>query len=411
MEALSASRITWLGEITLIRPLGLSVLSAIAVAFGILIAALLLFGCYTRRSTITGQLMSDLGVIKIHAPQSGIVLSKMVREGQAVHQGDVLYLVSSERQSANLGDVQQAITQQVALRTQSLRDELMHTRQLQQDEEAALHKKIGAMEAEQSNVAQQIASQRQRVELAERSLQRTTQLSEQGFFSQESTQQKQVDVLDQRQRLQILEREEINLRRDLQAAHSDLANLPLRHRNQIAQIDRQLSTTRQEWTESEARRYSAVTAPASGIATAITAEPGQAIDASQPIVSIIPDGARLQAHLYAPSRAVGFIRKNDRVLLRYQSFPFQKFGHAYGTVLSVSQSALSAKELNGVALVNNTGEPLYRVTVSLARQTMAAYGRPQPLHPGMQLEADVLLEQRKLYEWVLEPLYSVTGKL
>jgi membrane fusion protein len=410
-EALSASRATWLGQITMIRPLTFDLLTAIAVVFALLVLALLIFGSYTRRSNVSGQLMSDLGVVKVYPPQAGVILRKMVQEDQHVHKGDVLYVVSSERQAANHSEVQQAISQQVALRTQSLRDELAHTQRMQQDEQSALRQKIGVMEAEQNNVVHQLVSQRKRVELSEASLQRTAQLFEQGFFSKESMQQKQADVLDQRLRQQTLERDEISIRRELLVAHSDLNALPLHHRNQLAQVERQLANTEQEWTESEAKRYIAVTAPESGIATAVTGEAGQTVDAGKPVVSIIPEGAQLQAHLYAPSRAIGFIRKNDRVLLRYQAFPFQKFGHAYGTVLSVSQSALSASELTGMTFSSNTSEPLYRITVMLARQTMTAYGQPQALQPGMQVEADVLLEKRKLYEWVLEPLYSVTGKL
>jgi membrane fusion protein len=30
---------------------------------------------------------------------------------------------------------------------------------------------------------------------------------------------------------------------------------------------------------------------------------------------------------------------------------------------------------------------------------------------GMTVEADVLLERRRLYEWVLEPLYALAGRL
>lgn len=411
MEALSASRTTWLGEITMIRPLTLTLLTAIAAGFAMLLVALLLCGSYTRRSNVSGQLMSDLGIIKVYPPQAGVILKKMVGEGQPVRQGEVLYIVSSERQAANRSEVQQAVSQQVALRKQSLRDELAHTLQMQQEEQDTLRQKISAMEAEQSNVAQQLSAQRKRVELSEASLQRMTQLFEQAFFSQESMQQKQAEVLDQRLRQQTLERDQLRLQRELLLARSDLSSLPLRHRNQAAPVERQLASAQQEWTESEARRHIAVTAPESGVASAITAEAGQTVDASRPMVSIIPDGAQLQAHLYAPSRALGFIRKQDQVLLRYQAFPFQKFGHAYGTVVSVSQSALSASEMTGMAVPNNTTEPLYRITVRLAHQTMTAYGKPQALQPGMQLEADILLEKRKLYEWVLEPLYSVTGKL
>ena len=47
--------------------------------------------------------------------------------------------------------------------------------------------------------------------------------------------------------------------------------------------------------------------------------------------------------------------------------------------------------------------------MSLASQTVTAYGATTPLQPGMTLEADVALERRRLFEWVLDPLYAVTG--
>jgi membrane fusion protein len=130
------------------------------------------------------------------------------------------------------------------------------------------------------------------------------------------------------------------------------------------------------------------------------------------VVSIVPDGAVLQAHLFAPSRAIGFIRPGDHVLLRYQAYPYQKFGHAQGLVASVSRTALSASDLSGtLAQASSNGEPLYRITVTLARQTITAYGKPLALQAGILVDADILHEKRKLYEWVLEPLYSLTGKL
>jgi membrane fusion protein len=55
-------------------------------------------------------------------------------------------------------------------------------------------------------------------------------------------------------------------------------------------------------------------------------------------------------------------------------------------------------------------EPMFRVKVKLASQTAQAYGLPQALQAGMQLEADVMLDTRTLFEWVLEPLYSLRGK-
>jgi membrane fusion protein len=109
------------------------------------------------------------------------------------------------------------------------------------------------------------------------------------------------------------------------------------------------------------------------------------------------------------------------VLLRYQAYPYQKFGHYEGKVVSVSRSAVSPGELPqqlaGIASVTGVaagpgaraGEPVYLITVSLERQTVDAYGNAVPLQPGMQLTADVALETRRLYEWVLEPLYTISG--
>ena len=54
-------------------------------------------------------------------------------------------------------------------------------------------------------------------------------------------------------------------------------------------------------------------------------------------------------------------------------------------------------------------EPLYRVTVALDAQTATAYGAAQPLQPGMTLKADVLIETRRVWQWVLDPLYALRG--
>ena len=64
----------------------------------------------------------------------------------------------------------------------------------------------------------------------------------------------------------------------------------------------------------------------------------------------------------------------------------------------------------GFAPSDGSREPLYRVKVALEAQTVAAYGRAEPLQAGMQVEADVLLDRRRLIEWVFEPVFSLAGR-
>ena len=138
------------------------------------------------------------------------------------------------------------------------------------------------------------------------------------------------------------------------------------------------------------------------------------ISASVPMLTIVPKGVALEAQLFGPSSAVGFIRAGQRVLLRYQAYPYQKFGQYEGTVASVSRSAISPAELSqqlaGLTSLYGANVPVYRITVTLGSQNVRAYGEAVPLQPGMQLEADIMMERRRLIEWVLDPLFTLTGR-
>ena len=154
-------------------------------------------------------------------------------------------------------------------------------------------------------------------------------------------------------------------------------------------------------------------APGDGTVTAIQAVVGAAAGSTLSLMSVVPSDHKLDAHLYGPSRAVGFVRPGQRVLLRYQAFPYQRFGHYLGEVGSVSRTAVNPSDLPAplaTAGSATASEPLYRITVQLAQQAVNAYGESRVLQPGMSLEAEVSLERRRLYEWVIEPIQAVTGK-
>lgn len=412
IEASAAKRGDQLaGSILLVRPVSFTAMTLFALAIAAALVTFLFLGTYTKRSTVAGQLVPDLGLVKIYVPQSGIVLESHVSEGQIVNAGDILYVLSSERQSSTQEGIQASINRQVKIRQQSFLDERNKTKLLQSEETDALTKKISALQIELLKIDGQIENQSSRVRLSEETIKRYQGLQERGYISAAQMQQKVEDLLDQRSRLQGLERDRIVAQRELEAQQNELDRLSLKHRNQLAQIERSITSTEQELTESEAKRRLVITAPKSGVATAVTAQIGQTVTPSTPLVSLVPVGAKLQAHLFASSRMVGFIKPSDTVQLRYQAYPYQKFGQHKGTVVDVAKTALPSSEIAVLGGATANGEPLYRITVNLAKQEIIAYGKPQPLQVGMLLEADVLQDTRRLYEWVLDPLYSLTGKL
>jgi membrane fusion protein len=363
---------------------------------------------YTKRVTVVGVLTPDSGLVKVYVPQVGIVKEKQVTEGQSVKLGDILYVLSSDRYSSVGHEIQANLSGQVLDRRRSFEAELVKTRLIQRDELSALLRKISSLKDEEQNLFAQVEGQNRRAKLAEQTVIRYEGLAKQKYISEVQVQEKQEDLLEQRNRAQALQRDHLNVVRELEAQENDVKSMPLRHQTQLAQIERNITSTSQELTESEAKRQIVITATASGTATAVSAEVGQVVDANKPLISIIPTGSSLRAELYAPSNAVGFVKSGTNVLLRYEAYPYQKFKHAKGTITSVSKTSLQGNEL---PFGGNSSQPLYRINVALDSQTVKAYGKDEPLQAGMMLTADVLLEKRYLYEWILEPLFSLTGKL
>jgi membrane fusion protein len=403
--AVAASRKDALGRIVLARPVGLSALTGVGLLIVASVGGFLVFGTYTAHSTLRGTLVPDRGVIDVRSPQLGTILDKRVAEGQLIERGDVLFVVSSERHTASIGPAQTAVGGQLEGRRRSLAAQIENTRALEQLERRSLDESAIALSSEVATLNRSLDGQRDRVRLAEQTAERYERIRAQGYVSDELLLAKRADVLEQRGRLESLERERSGIERQIAEVTSRAGSLELRYGNQIADLERSVAAADSDIAENEARREIVVTAPTAGIATGVTAVVGQVVDSSTPLALIVPNEARLRAKLYAPSRAVGFVAAGEEVLLRYEPYPYQKFGHYRGTVEAVSRTAVP------LSASTDGGEPVYEVVVALRSQTVTAYGEQRQLRAGMAVEADVLLETRRLYEWMLEPLYSLRGSV
>jgi len=415
-EAVESRRNKSLGDIVIVYPISIWLLTIFAVTSAVLIVAYMCWGTYTRRVTVNGQLNPSTGIARVYAPQSGVVVEKRVVEGQYVAKGEVLYILSSDRRSSAIGDTQEAISAQVRTRHASLDQEKEKTLKMHREEYATLQSKVNSLKAQIFSIEGQFATQKNRVAIAGEAATRYERLFTEQYISRDQLQQKQAEVLDQSLKLNALDRERATLSQDLSAAKNDLAAVPLKQQNQLAQIERSISGTDQELTESEAKRRIIVFSPDNGVATSVIAEVGQLTDATHPLLSVIPKNAVLQAELFAPSKAIGFVKLDDTVLLRYQAYPYQKFGQYRGHIVSVSRTAMTTQELStisgGIPGIDPTRsqELFYRIVVSLDSQSISTYGRAQKLQTGMVLEADMLQDTRPLYEWILEPIFSLRGR-
>ena len=424
-EVHAAQAAQWLGSVRLHRPLSFSLVTACALGLALALVAFAAWGEVTRKARLSGLLVPSQGSLNITAQQSGVLMELPILEGQTVKAGEVLLVLHTERQSllnGAMGDTTERAALQIEARKQSLSTE-RSLRELQtRQREQVLTDRIRTLQAEARQADEERSLQQRRVQLARTTLQRNEQLAKEGFVSVAQVQAKQEELIDADGRLQGLERARLALQHDLQALRGERTALDAQLRTDLNQIERNRSSLDQEASENAARKSTIITAPYAGTVTALNLKVGQSVSVGQTLATLVPlaDAAhgalqapqpRLQAHLFAPSRTAGFVRPGLTVYLRYAAYPYQKFGLYTGHITAVSATPFAPSELPpnlAQQLVAQAGsnEALYRINVQLDQQDIQAYGETLPLKAGLTLDADVLQERRKVWEWVLEPVLA-----
>ena len=414
-ESVRGQQQAWLGSIQLIRPVSLTVFTAAALLTVGLISVALFEGRYTRKAHVMGYLTPDKGVLRLVSPQAGTVLERRAQEGQAVKQGDILFVLSTDRATLGL-DTQASVQTQLSERELSLQATVRQQTLLEQTQRAGIDKQIDALRRELVQLDAEAELQNQRLLLAQQTQARVESLRADNFISQAQVQARSEETLNVKAQIQAVARQRVAKQREVEMFEAQRRELPLRAQSQQGEIGRDLARLAQEAAENEARRRVVIRAPQDGIVSAVLGDVGQTVAASAALVSLLPQGAKLQAQLFAPSSAVGFLKPDQTVQLRYQAFPYQKFGHHEARVVQVSRTPLQSADLAALPVpeamkTSAAAEPMYRITVALNEQSVRAYGQDQALAAGMQIDADVLLDRRRLIEWIFEPLLSVTGRL
>ena len=415
-EALQAQSQPGLGRVQLVRPLSLSVLTVGVVLAALALGVFLSTAHYTRKAAVAGVLVPDRGLIRIVPAASGTVLERRVNEGQAVRAGEVMFVLGLEKSSLDAG-AQAQVRRSLDERERSLRDAASQQQRLVESQQTALGRRLQALQLEMAQVDAEAALQRQRLALTREALARLESLRDEQFISSAQVQTKTEELLAVQASAQALERQRAALVREAAALEGERQGLPLLARGAQGSIARDLAALSREAAEQDAARQVVIRAPQDGTVTAVFVEVGQSVSDTAALASVVPAGARLQAHLYAPSSAVGFVRPDQAVRLRFEAFPYQRFGHRPGHVLQVSRTPLAPAELAALSLpvlrrdagggAAGNGEALFRITVALDAEGAESL----PLVPGMRLQADVLLERRRLVEWLFEPLLGLKGRL
>jgi len=403
LEAQSASNDLF-GRPTGVVPPAWSRITTLLAFFMIALIAFLLTANFARKETVRGKLRPVAAEARIYALEPGIVSEVFIEDGTIVEAGTQIATIASDRVLSDGSNLSEDAMAALGREQSLLRDRLRGLRRTARISEDDLEQRIADAARQEREGKDQLTLIEERLVTARKRAKDTQEFLEEGLITAPEHLQRVDDVSQLEQsRLQtiasigaadaaqsrlVIERRRI--RADLERDEADI-------NQRITQLDAQMRQT-----ESQAAHV--IAAPIAGQVSALQARVGERADPSIPLATIGEPDAELIAELYLPSRAIAFVETGQLVKLQYDALPYQKFGVAEGNVLRVSSTSLLPQELG---VLTQNPEPLYRVEVGLSAQAVKAFGKDIPLQSGMELTADIVLEDRKLMEWLLEPIRSV----
>ncbi len=112
-----------------------------------------------------------------------------------------------------------------------------------------------------------------------------------------------------------------------------------------------------------------------------------------------------------PNDAVPYISRGDKLNVRYEAFPAEKFGQFSATIALISRTPASPQEMETYQGAPDTRQglsvPYYKVLAKPALQQISYGDKSMPLENGMKGQATLFLEKRRIYQWMLSPFYDM----
>jgi len=360
---------------------------------------------YARKETVVGYLTHSTGRAKIFAPQQGTIRAVHIQEGQTVVTGQPLLTIDTGQINAEGQDVNASITATLTRQRTSLIRQMAAEEQRGASEKERLTTLIQSLEGEVGNFSAMLKLQNERLQISRGFAESAAKLATKGYVSDVESRRRQQDVLEQDQALKSLAQQYAARQSQLSEAKYALEQLPTATSLKVQDLQTELTASEQRLAEVESRRAYTIRAPSSGRVSSLQATVGQAADPRHLQLEIIPSGSVLEAEVFIPTRAIGFVQVGQEVRLLYDAFPYQKFGTFRGRITSLSQTVLTKSDISAPISLN---EPAYKATVALARTSVETDGKVVPLQPDMLLTANILLERRTVLSWLFDPIVSAS---
>ncbi|EAX1763271.1 HlyD family secretion protein, partial [Salmonella enterica] len=395
----------WRGRALLLPGIPPLLVISVCIIFLTVFITFVIMGSYTRRVNVSGEITTWPRPVNIYSSVQGFIVKQFVTEGQEIRKGEPVYQIDVSRSTSSgvVSDNQRKDIENQIVRIANIISRLEDSKkatlqtlekQKMQYQEAFERSTAIVRRAEEGIIIMKNNMNNYRTYQKKGLINKDQLTNQTALYYQQQNNLLSLSGQNEQNALQITSLES---QIKIQAADFD---------NRIYQMELQRYELQKELINTDVNGEVIIRALSDGKIDSLSVTVGQMVSAGDSLLQIIPD--KIKDHylvVWAPNDAVPYINPGDRVNIRYEAFPAEKFGQFAATVLLVSKTPASSQEMltyQGAPKNNqNTSVPYYKIVVRPDLQEIRYDGKFLPIENGMKAQGTLFLEKRKIYQWML----------
>ncbi|WP_129544803.1 HlyD family secretion protein [Serratia sp. 1D1416] len=410
-EAVDNQKMKWRGRALLLPGIPLWVMAGLCLFFLVAFLTFVIAGTYTRRVNVTGEISTYPRAANVYSSVQGVVVRQFVTEGQGITAGAPIYQidVSKSTRSGVVSDNQR----------QDIDSQLARIAQIIGRLESSKKSTLDMLEKQKSQYT--TAFQRstdilrraqEGIRIMKENMENYRHYQAKGLINKDQLTNQVALYYQQQNNLLGLSGQNEQNSLQITALESQIHTQAAEFDNQIYQMELQRYELQKERLNIDAGGALIVRALADGRVDSLSVTVGQMVNAGDSLLQVIPHHIdHYSLVLWVPNDAIPYIAAGDRVNIRYEAFPAEKFGQFAGRVTLISKAPASPQEMltyQGAPKAALTSAiPYYKVIVRPEIQTIAYNGKSLSLENGMKAQSTLFLEKRRIYQWMLSPFYDM----
>lgn len=409
-QALEYKKNSWRGRALLLPGIPFWLSASLSFLLVFIFLTFIICGSYTRRVSVIGEISTYPRAANVYSAVQGVVVERFVNEGETIHTGNPLYLIDvskstrsgiiSENQRRNLDNQLVRIAKIISRLEDSKRSTV-----------AMLGKQKEQYSSAYARSSDLIRQAKEGVGILKKNMENYEKYRSQGLINKDQLTNHIAIYYQQQNNLLGLSAQNEQNALQITALESQLHTQAADFDNQIHQMELKRYELEKELQQIDASGEIIVRAMSEGRVDSLSVTVGQMVNIGDSLLQILPQKIDYYALvIWVPNDAIPYISVGDKMNIRYDAFPAEKFGQFSGRISVISKAPASSQEMQTYRSapkdVQST-QPYYKVIVRPEKQSVFYNNKRLSLENGMRAESVIFLEKRKIYQWILSPFYNM----